>query len=63
MKTAIEKTRNIFGKINGVVHSAMVHSNIQVQAMDEETLIGTLKPKVRGSVILHRVLKEKTSTS
>lgn len=57
MKTAIEKTRNIFGKINGVVHSAMVHSNIQVQAMDEETLIGTLKPKVRGSVILHRVLK------
>ena len=52
LKEAIEKARAQFGKINGVVHSALVLKDKTLENMDEPTLRAVLAPKVAGTVAL-----------
>jgi acyl transferase domain-containing protein/acyl carrier protein/SAM-dependent methyltransferase len=57
MEEAVKKAKSCFGKINGVIHSAIVLKDKTLENMDEETLRSVLAPKVRGSVILHQALR------
>ncbi|MBF0119062.1 MAG: SDR family NAD(P)-dependent oxidoreductase [Desulfobacterales bacterium] len=58
MKEVIEKAKNHFGKINGVIHSAIVLEAKSLLDMDEETFRKAIYPKVWGSVILYKLLKD-----
>lgn len=58
MRAAVERARSRFGRINGVIHSALVLKDQKLKIMDEETLRAALEPKVKGSVILHTVTRE-----
>ena len=57
LNAAVDKARAEFGKINGVIHSAVAGAGKSLQNMDEETFRAALEPKVRGSVILHSVMR------
>lgn len=56
MKAAIEKAKSKFGGINGVIHSAIVLRDRTLERMDEESFRAALEPKVRGSLILNKVV-------
>jgi polyketide synthase PksN len=58
MAAAVRQGRDRFGPINGAVHSAIVLKDKTLAAMDEETLRAALAPKVRGSAILYKVLRQ-----
>ncbi|MGD6960814.1 SDR family NAD(P)-dependent oxidoreductase [Fictibacillus phosphorivorans] len=57
LKAAVEKTKSIYGVINGVIHSALVLNDRTVEFMEEETLLEVLAPKVMGSINLGNALK------
>ncbi|MDP4180286.1 MAG: SDR family NAD(P)-dependent oxidoreductase, partial [Bacillota bacterium] len=57
MKKVIEKTKELYGRINGVFHSAIVLRDKSIGNMEEETLLSVLAPKVRGSVVLMKALE------
>jgi acyl transferase domain-containing protein/pimeloyl-ACP methyl ester carboxylesterase/SAM-dependent methyltransferase len=57
MQQAVDQARSRFGRIHGAIHSAIVLRDRTILRMDEETLRQTLAPKVRGSLVLHRVLQ------
>ncbi|MGD6960816.1 SDR family NAD(P)-dependent oxidoreductase [Fictibacillus phosphorivorans] len=57
VKQAFNKAKVEFGKINGVIHSAMHFYPMNIKDMDESDLRATLDPKVKGSAILQEVLK------
>lgn len=57
LNAAVDRARAQFGNINGVIHSAVVGAGKTLEDMDEETFRAALEPKVRGSVILHKVMK------
>lgn len=44
-----------FGKINGVIHAAMVLRDRILERMDENAFRAVLTPKVEGSIVLHQV--------
>lgn len=58
MQAALENAKSHFGKINGVIHSAIVLKDKTIEMMDEDALSDALAPKVRGSVVLYKVFKE-----
>lgn len=58
MQQAIIQTKERFGTINGVIHSAIVLRDRIIENMDEKDLRVALNPKVHGSYILHRVLED-----
>ncbi|HET9278405.1 MAG TPA: SDR family NAD(P)-dependent oxidoreductase, partial [Flavitalea sp.] len=58
MENVIAVTRDQFGTIHGVVHSAIVLQDQSIEKMDEDAFQSALAPKVSGSVILHKVLKD-----
>ncbi|MDF2871824.1 MAG: pksL 6, partial [Anaerocolumna sp.] len=58
MTEVIRTAKDKFGKINGVIHSALVLQDQSLRNMEEETLKQVLAPKVKGSVVLHNVVKE-----
>jgi acyl carrier protein/NAD(P)-dependent dehydrogenase (short-subunit alcohol dehydrogenase family)/2-polyprenyl-3-methyl-5-hydroxy-6-metoxy-1,4-benzoquinol methylase len=57
VRCALEETRQRFGPVSGVVHSAIVLRDRMIDNMDEETLLAALGPKVRGSAVLYDVFK------
>jgi polyketide synthase PksM len=57
MQKAVDLSKSHFGAINGVIHSAIVLRDKTFYNMDEETFRTALAPKVQGSVILHKVLR------
>ncbi len=57
MKAAVGKAREHFGRINGVIHSAVALKDNILENMSEKAFREVLSPKVRGSVILHKVLE------
>ncbi|MEW5803368.1 MAG: thioester reductase domain-containing protein [bacterium] len=57
MTAAIEKARSRFGKINGVIHSAIVLKDMILENMDEASFRMALTPKVRGSMTLYKAVQ------
>lgn len=57
MNDAVRSAKERFGKIDGAIHSAIVLKDRKVENMDEETLRSVLAPKVKGSVMLYKALK------
>ncbi|MEW6381939.1 MAG: SDR family NAD(P)-dependent oxidoreductase, partial [bacterium] len=57
MREAVTTARSHFGRINGVIHSALILKDKTLENMDEETFQAALGPKVRGSVVLYEVIK------
>ncbi len=57
MQKAVAAAKSRFGPINGVVHSAIVLNDRSLRNMNEDALQNVLAPKVRGSVVLHKVFK------
>ncbi|MGD2087049.1 MAG: SDR family NAD(P)-dependent oxidoreductase [Candidatus Aminicenantes bacterium] len=57
MEQAAARAKSAFGIINGAFHSAMVYDNQLLEHMDEQIFTRVMAPKVKGSVIFHRVLK------
>lgn len=58
IKNAIAVTKEKFGKINGVIHSALVLNDKTVRTMTEEVLYSTLESKVTGSVLLNKAFRK-----
>ncbi|MEH2063414.1 MAG: SDR family NAD(P)-dependent oxidoreductase [Nostoc sp.] len=56
MKNAVAKARQRFGKIDGVVHSAIVLNDQSLSRMSEEVLRASLAPKVEGSIVLQQAM-------
>ncbi len=57
MKEAVKEAKSHFGNINGVFHSAIVLKDKSLTLMDEETFKEALSVKIRGTMILHKVLQ------
>ncbi|MBU8854956.1 SDR family NAD(P)-dependent oxidoreductase [Bacillus sp. FJAT-26377] len=57
MNEAVNKAKLRFGKIDGVIHSAIILRDKTINNMSEDDLQAVLAPKVKGSVILDQVLK------
>lgn len=58
IKIAVDKAKLLFGKINGVIHSAVVLRDKTLEMMDETNFRSVLDPKVRGSVVLYKLMKD-----
>nr|AKQ22652.1 malonyl CoA-acyl carrier protein transacylase [Scytonema sp. PCC 10023] len=58
MKQVIAQTKARFGSIHGVFHSALVLEDKSLASMDETAFRVALDPKVKGSVVLHRVVRD-----
>nr|ASA76631.1 polyketide synthase [Pyxidicoccus sp. MCy9557] len=58
MRAAIARVKSRFGEIHGAVHSALVLRDAPLERMDEAALREALASKVRGSVVLHTVLRD-----
>ena len=57
MQHAVQEATNRFGRINGVIHSALVLRDMTLEQMTEEQLRSALSPKVEGSVNLYRAVE------
>jgi acyl transferase domain-containing protein/acyl carrier protein/SAM-dependent methyltransferase len=60
MQTAAREAKSQLGKINGIIHSAIVLEDKSLANMDEETFRAVLAPKVRGSVVLHHIFRDES---
>lgn len=60
MEEAIEEAKRCFGKIDGAFHSAIVLKDKLIKNMSEEVFNEVLLPKVDGSLILYKVLKNES---
>ena len=55
MSKVAEDVQNKFGQVNGIIHSAMNFKEEMIQDVEEEILLGTLRPKMQGTMILHQL--------
>jgi thioesterase domain-containing protein/SAM-dependent methyltransferase/NADP-dependent 3-hydroxy acid dehydrogenase YdfG len=58
MRKAVAKSHARFGALNGVFHAALDLQNAMIVDIDEATFAATLRPKLLGSVVLSRVLRQ-----
>jgi acyl transferase domain-containing protein len=58
MSALIAQVRERFGDINGVFHTAAVTGGGMIQLKTPESVAGVFKPKVRGTLVLHSLLKD-----
>jgi len=58
MSGVIAQTRQHFGTINGVIHSAGVPGGGIIQLKTREMADQVLAPKVKGTLVLHRALQD-----
>jgi len=58
MSEVVEQTREHFGTINGVIHSAGVPGGGIIQLKTREMAEQVLAPKVKGTLALHRALQD-----
>jgi NAD(P)-dependent dehydrogenase (short-subunit alcohol dehydrogenase family)/acyl carrier protein/SAM-dependent methyltransferase len=58
MEMVVKQAKEHFGTINGAIHSAVVLQDKTLENMDESTFRAVLTPKVTGSVVLYKVLKD-----
>lgn len=59
-KRTVERIKERFGIIHGVIHSALVLKDSAIDNMDEQEFLSVLEPKVRGCVVLGEVFKNET---
>ncbi|MBF0395461.1 MAG: SDR family NAD(P)-dependent oxidoreductase, partial [Desulfobacterales bacterium] len=57
MENIVKEVKLKFGEINGAIHSAIVLKDRALSKIDENAFKKVLSPKVSGSVILYKVLK------
>jgi acyl transferase domain-containing protein/acyl carrier protein len=57
MQVAIDRVRDRFGKIHGVIHSAGVPGKGLIQLKTLEMAASVLAPKIKGTLVLEAVLK------
>ena len=57
LKKAVTQAKSRFGKLNGVIHSAIVLKDVSLQRMQEEEFLTAYTPKVQGSVNLYQAVK------
>ncbi|WP_268626497.1 SDR family NAD(P)-dependent oxidoreductase [Paenibacillus alvei] len=57
MEEAAATAKRRFGKIDGVIHSALVLKDCSLEALEEETLLEVMRPKAAGSIELYEVFK------
>ncbi|MCA1995170.1 MAG: SDR family NAD(P)-dependent oxidoreductase, partial [Coleofasciculus sp. S288] len=58
MQVAIERVRDRFSKIHGVIHAAGVADGSIIQLKTPEMSANVLNPKVKGTLVLEAVLKD-----
>jgi acyl transferase domain-containing protein/acyl carrier protein len=58
MQVAIDRVRDRFGKIHGVIHAAGVPGAGLIQLKTSEMAASVLDPKVKGTLVLAAVLKD-----
>ena len=58
MSGVVEQTRQHFGTINGIIHSAGVPGGGIIQLKTREMAEQVLAPKVKGTLALHRALQD-----
>jgi acyl transferase domain-containing protein/acyl carrier protein len=58
MRAVIDKAQKHFGKLQGVIHTQAVSGTGLIQLKMPEAAAKVLDPKVRGTLVLERVLKE-----
>ncbi|HEU4769189.1 MAG TPA: SDR family NAD(P)-dependent oxidoreductase, partial [Pyrinomonadaceae bacterium] len=57
IRAAVQKAKERFGRIDGVIHSAIVLNDMAVENMDEQALRSVLAPKVKGAAALYAALQ------
>jgi acyl transferase domain-containing protein/acyl carrier protein len=57
MQDVIRRTEERFGRVNGLIHAAGVPSGGMIQLKKREAVEATFAPKLRGSLVLERVLE------
>ncbi|WP_428243750.1 amino acid adenylation domain-containing protein [Gynuella sp.] len=60
MTRAVASVRQRFGRINGVIHSAMIFNDREINRMDERQFFQSIAPKITGSVILNQVFADES---
>lgn len=60
MHAAVQEARTKFGEINGVIHAAGVPGGGFIQLMKSEVAAATIRPKVKGTLLLQEVLAEES---
>ena len=58
MKNVMAGTKNIFGEINGVIHSAGIVNAGIIQAKEKISIQNVFAPKIDGTLILHDLIKD-----
>jgi|GEM_PF-5308821 acyl transferase domain-containing protein/NADP-dependent 3-hydroxy acid dehydrogenase YdfG/acyl carrier protein len=58
MKNAISMAKQKYGRIDAVIHSAIVLRDTRIVNMEEETLLEVMKPKVEGVCTFYEAFKE-----
>jgi NAD(P)-dependent dehydrogenase (short-subunit alcohol dehydrogenase family)/acyl carrier protein len=58
MREVIVKTGNVFGEINGVIHSAGIVKAGIIPAKERDSIESVFAPKVNGTLILYDLVKE-----
>lgn len=58
MERAVQTVKSTYGKLNGVIHAAIVLRDQTIANMEEDTFRKVLAPKITGSVTLHRALRD-----
>ncbi|MGC6177121.1 SDR family NAD(P)-dependent oxidoreductase [Lacrimispora sp. 38-1] len=58
MDRAVKEAKQRFGKIHGVIHSAIVMRDMAIKNMSEDDLKASLAPKVQGSLVLYNAIRE-----
>jgi acyl transferase domain-containing protein/NAD(P)-dependent dehydrogenase (short-subunit alcohol dehydrogenase family)/ubiquinone/menaquinone biosynthesis C-methylase UbiE/acyl carrier protein len=60
IKRVVDETKEKYGKINGVFHSAIVLKDATIHTMEKQTLTDVLAPKLIGSYNLFEAFKDET---
>ncbi|MCX7920842.1 MAG: SDR family NAD(P)-dependent oxidoreductase [Clostridia bacterium] len=58
MTQVVIKTKELYGTINGVFHSAIVLRDMGIVRMSEDDFKAAFNPKVYGSAVLYKALKD-----
>lgn len=59
MKQLVARAESVFGKISGVIHAAGIADNGLIADKKYETAVKVLTPKVKGTIVLDDVFKNK----
>jgi len=62
MQVAISEALEKFGQINGVIHAAGIAGGGMIQLKTEDVANSVLAPKIKGTLVLEKILKSKNIT-